>query len=559
MKPFQVALFSIVLYCASSNDPHRFRNSWYGVRVNKRINVEAANESPALIRIRNPISDRGWIENSGNLEIYPHSSTSWQQKDNNNVQEYRIPSNQQTEAVHFREPNKHEDKARQQEEDRARWVLPHAKLLYPGSPGFRSADSSIHFSPSFPNNTLLEHQVSSQQIEVLLPGNYLENVASVQREEIRDTTGRIVQRVNSGTCEVSLACGATSLKVTVESTRPFNGRIYSQTAESELQCHTLGVGLLVTSLTIPYMDPHCGVRNLRNGTLMVEIVVQRHPQIMMKEDVAYKLFCNFNTEDVVITNSIMLMGNIATSWISGIAPTPEVRLRITNKDGKDVTSAKMGDELLLIAEMLDESLFGIFITDLVAYSSTETSHITLLDRKGCITEPTVLSQEPNISSPKEVRNKFEAFKFPKDPIVKFRATVHFCLDQCEPANCLPDNRLTYRRKKRQVNSAGELPTDLPLQTVLIISDLDETRGVGDAAAVTSPPEDCFTRLHLVLFAVGALALQLITIAVCIIHVCFLRKRHLNTCRRSLDNTSFNSSITGSFVYDEFQKKNNGGR
>ncbi|XP_022257824.1 uncharacterized protein LOC111089494 [Limulus polyphemus] len=219
----------------------------------------------------------------------------------------------------------------------------------------------------------------------------------------------------------------------------------------------------------------------------------------------------------------------------------------------------MGDELQLVAEMLDKSLFGIFITDLVAYSSTETSHITLLDRKGCITEPTVLSKEPNISSSKEVRNKFEAFKFPKDPIVKFRATVRFCLDQCEPADCLSGDRLGYGRRKRQADSADEIPTDVPLQTVLIISDHEQTQEDVEVAAVVASQEDCFTRLHLVLIAVGAGALQLITIAVCVTHVCCLRKRHLKKCLRSLDNTSSNSSVTGSFVYDVFQKKNNGGR
>lgn len=66
---------------------------------------------------------------------------------------------------------------------------------------------------------------------------------------------------------------------------------------------------------------------------------------------------------------------------------PNVTMRITLRNGNDITSAKVGDHLALRFEIEDAKLspYEIFVRELVASDGVDTSEILLIDDRGKLT------------------------------------------------------------------------------------------------------------------------------------------------------------------------------
>ncbi|XP_076339663.1 uncharacterized protein LOC143240691 [Tachypleus tridentatus] len=413
--------------------------------------------------------------------------------------------------------------------------------------------------PSQETSTSQGSQNPQQYIDVTPRGNHRQvyrnnnNVSRQHTEKSRHHRQHLESEGYDGRYfYISLDCGATAMTITARSPDPFRGRIFIKDHGQKPECQMTGGDEFAGSLTISYNNPNCGIVDLGNGTLMTKVVIQRHSQIMMKDDVSYKLLCSFDTKDTIVTNSIAVEGEVYTSWIAETAPTPGVRLRIIDMKGNDVTSAKIGDELFLLVEILDERLFGIFVTDLVAISGTNSNSITLLDHDGCATEPSVFPLIKRTPESKDLKGKFGAFRFADDSIVKFQVTVKFCLEECKPVKCVDNGKLGYGRKKRELTDTttdGHLPEEIPLQLAIVVDSHeshlpDESPDDVDVHGLRET-DVCFTRVHLILCAITTVALQLFTIIICLICVRNLRRRHLLNCKASQESlsTCANSNVT----------------
>lgn len=175
-----------------------------------------------------------------------------------------------------------------------------------------------------------------------------------------------------------------------------------------------------------------------------------------------------------------------TSIVNATAPSPNIRLRITDKNGKDITGARLGDELFLRIEMDDDEVFGIFARELIAKSgSNQNESIMLIDSDGCPTDPNIFPVLERIPNSKglivsffliykdltyerfiycfsfKIQGKFDAFKFADDVVVRFQVNVQFCLQECLPVNCdhsrhvdseLLKNVQSWGRKRRRRRS-----------------------------------------------------------------------------------------------------------
>ncbi|XP_022235480.1 uncharacterized protein LOC111083314 [Limulus polyphemus] len=185
-------------------------------------------------------------------------------------------------------------------------------------------------------------------------------------------------------------------------------------------------------------------------------------------------------------------------------------------------------------EILDERLFGIFVTDLVAISGTNSNSITLLDHDGCATEPSVFPLIKRTTESKDLKGKFAAFRFADDSIVKFQVTIKFCLEECKPVKCVDNGKLGYGRKKREVTDSStddHLPEQIPLQLAIVVDSheaylTDKSPNDVDVHGLPGKEDVCFTRVHLILCAITTVILQFFTIIICLIYVRYLRKRHL---------------------------------
>lgn len=56
-----------------------------------------------------------------------------------------------------------------------------------------------------------------------------------------------------------------------------------------------------------------------------------------------------------------MAGAVATAVVNATAPSPQIRLRIVDGDGKDVSGVKLGDELYLRLDLDDDSKFFFLI------------------------------------------------------------------------------------------------------------------------------------------------------------------------------------------------------
>jgi hypothetical protein len=127
--------------------------------------------------------------------------------------------------------------------------------------------------------------------------------------------------------------------------------------------------------------------------------------------------------------------------VNATAPSPNIRLRITDRQGVDITGARLGDELYLRIELDDDSVFGIFARDLIAKSGKTDETIVLIDSSGCPTDTNIFPSLEKVANSKALQGKFDAFKFADDVVVRFQVNVQFCLQDCVPTDC--DNNSSY--------------------------------------------------------------------------------------------------------------------
>lgn len=124
--------------------------------------------------------------------------------------------------------------------------------------------------------------------------------------------------------------------------------------------------------------------------------------------------------------------------------SPVVRMSITDRSGGPVRSAEVGDPLSLRFEVQSdpgrESLYDVFVKNIVADDGVDTSELELIDNRGCPTDPSIMGplRRVHVSSisRKVLEAPFEAFKFPTSAIVQFRALIVPCIaGDCQPVLC----------------------------------------------------------------------------------------------------------------------------
>ena len=171
-----------------------------------------------------------------------------------------------------------------------------------------------------------------------------------------------------------------------------------------------------------------------------------------------------------------------TSIVNATAPSPNIRLRITDKEGQDITGARLGDELYLRIELDDDEVFGIFARELIAKSGTnQNESIMLIDSQGCPTDPNIFPSLERIPNSKGLMGRFDAFKFADDVVVRFQVNVQFCLQECSPVQCdqsrysdsdtLKTTNSWGRRRRRDTTDQSKLGNLTELHREIIVESM----------------------------------------------------------------------------------------
>ena len=123
------------------------------------------------------------------------------------------------------------------------------------------------------------------------------------------------------------------------------------------------------------------------------LVFQHHDTIVTSSDVGLRIRCNYNLTNRTVTHTSSLevddgdgsgngLGEAAMQTTAVAAPN--VTMRISLRNGKDISSAKVGDNLALRFEIEEakSSPYEIFVRELVASDGVDTSEILLIDDRG---------------------------------------------------------------------------------------------------------------------------------------------------------------------------------
>ncbi|XP_022244636.1 uncharacterized protein LOC106461854, partial [Limulus polyphemus] len=211
-----------------------------------------------------------------------------------------------------------------------------------------------------------------------------EDSYSIAEKVIMPTDGRF-EFYELGSCiEVKMRCESTTMTAVLKVATPFRGKIYSVGHPRECFAATATDSGEIT-LTIPLHGTKCGTKNLGNGTFTNSVVIQHHPYILRNSDRRIDVACDY--EEIrtrVRGGKEVTEGEFQslTQVVTGLVPTPGVRLRVVNSTGTEIRGAELGEPLYLRVEMLDNSVFGISGSGLVARSGEGSDMILLIDDYG---------------------------------------------------------------------------------------------------------------------------------------------------------------------------------
>ncbi|CAM1309145.1 Uncharacterised protein g5055 [Pycnogonum litorale] len=355
-------------------------------------------------------------------------------------------------------------------------------------------------------------------------------------------------RVRGKCTDVVMKCDATTMTAVITVESSFRGRIYAMS-------HPYGCFSIPSYsrqdeifLTMPLWGQQCGTKDLANGTFSNSIIIQEHPNILRQTDKRIDIYCDYDViRQKLRSGKQVLEGNDISELpavITGVVPTPNIRLQIINDTGHEVTGVKLGQNLKLKVEISDESVFGIFGSGLVARSGDNEDYIPLIDEKGCPIEPSVFPALYTKGIKRTLIAPFQAFKFASDSVVKFDLTVSFCLDKCPPVDCGPNNSSdekikSFGRRKRSTKpteeyNSGDIVTDVRMQrTLVVISNLKPTQerkdghhhesesdalpgNKTDNVSIPSSPGLCVTRSMMYVFIAVVALFQIFMMTGCIL-------------------------------------------
>nr|XP_027196498.1 uncharacterized protein LOC113790984 [Dermatophagoides pteronyssinus] len=294
--------------------------------------------------------------------------------------------------------------------------------------------------------------------------------------------------------DVNIQCESREMVAKVRSSKIFDGKVYAK--RKPYHCMTDVNESLEFEIHMGYNDLECDVQQTDRGQYTNDIVIQHHDLIVTTQDLGLNINCKYDLSNRSISNNVNLdiTGNLQPIGThSAVVDSPNVTMKIVDMDGSNVRTAKVGDQLVLRFEIIDQSTpYELFVRELIALDGTDMSEFVLIDSDGCPTDIAIM--KPVLKSrdnSKTLETMFEAFKFPSSDIVQFKALITPCITNCEPINCnlnLPNGRtsqsISYgRRRRRRSPSMADVDdkqnvksTDIndPRKNVIVVESLSVT-------------------------------------------------------------------------------------
>lgn len=193
--------------------------------------------------------------------------------------------------------------------------------------------------------------------------------------------------------DVTIDCRSGDMVARIKTSKVFSGKIYSKGSPNT--CVTDVTDDLEFSIVLPYNDVDCNVERVSSSEYRNNVIIQHHDMIVTDADLGLSVKCQYDLSNKSVSNEVGLdvTGEMEPSLEeTRIVDSPNVVMRITDKSGKNVNEASVGDMLEMRFEIVElDSPYEISVRDLVALDgSSDDKKIVLLDERGCPTEPGIM-------------------------------------------------------------------------------------------------------------------------------------------------------------------------
>jgi len=255
--------------------------------------------------------------------------------------------------------------------------------------------------------------------------------------------------------DLQVQCEKDLMRVRVVFDRPFYGMIFSKGHYSNINCVHVPSGLGQTQATFDISLQSCGMVASNNdgygsptpqGSFIENtIIIQYDPLLQEVWDQARKLRCtwyDFYEKAVTFKPYQVDMLDPVTANFLGDNLRCWMQIQVGKGPYASEVSGivKIGQTMTMVLGVKDdENKFDMMVRNCVAHDGSR-APIQLVDEKGCVARPKIMSPFKKISNFDATANVlayayFQAFKFPDSMNVHFQCVVQVCRGACPEPNC----------------------------------------------------------------------------------------------------------------------------
>jgi len=302
----------------------------------------------------------------------------------------------------------------------------------------------------------------------------------------------------------------------------FNGVMYVKGHSNDERCrkavNVAELGSDIVDFRVQFGS--CGLFH-SDGEANYVLVIQKHPKLVTFKSQAYRIRCVYNTgtQDISIGFNVSMLTTSGT--IANTGPPPTCSMRICNSNGNDISSAEIGDNLMLKVDVQPNAIYGGFARRCVAHTMDDNGENEYLvtDDNGCATDPSIFGEWTYERNLGVLTATFNAFKFPASNNIRFQCNIRVCFGQCQPQNCAGSN--AYGRKKRETGSeatvfTGQLREEIMVQSnaILTIERRSESR-IDPLTGSRGDEEVCVSKIGFIIALVITALLALVAVAIAV--------------------------------------------
>lgn len=250
--------------------------------------------------------------------------------------------------------------------------------------------------------------------------------------------------------ELFVMCLADGIHVDLQLEK-FDGIIYVKGHSQDPKCRKLVMSNGTPNQMVDFKVQfgHCDLIH-RDGEAGFVLVIQKHPKLVTYRARAYHVKCVYNTGERTVTLGFNVSMITTSGTIANTGPPPTCLMSIAALDGREVTSAEIGQDLLLRVDVQPDSIYGGFARSCEAKTVDDEGEYQyeVTDANGCATDPSIFSDWKYDEQRKSLVARFNAFKFPSSNNLRFQCNIRVCFGSCPPANCNGIDAYGKRRRRR---------------------------------------------------------------------------------------------------------------